>query len=301
VASECRSGDVGSRSGDLMTKKSPEMLLAICELVSSTKLTPVEAALGLGVKSPSTFFAWLQNSKREPESWLVNFPDDAEPQPFHKAMDAAKKMQMMQARWRFERWMIDGDDTVLTYQGKVSWVEDERLITLDDSTLEMLGYPDRWLRDSEGRRIPQTIKTKAPMQGVLAMLSANFRAYHQKSQQVIEHRGNVNHGVTVVPVIKPPLPVVEVVPQIEPPQVEEVVIEEVVIEEAEIEPAPVVAKPEPKPLSPLQRDLLTRLQARPQNPQPQRPVTVYKPEAGIDDNDNRVGNGPAPTSGVKLR
>jgi hypothetical protein len=283
-----------------MTKKNdPALLTAICELVANTGTPPKKAAQQLGVSS-SSYHSWITQCGKNPTEWLTSFC--GEELPFIQALGLARRLYLHDALADFEQFCAQGEETPLVYKGQISWKEREDLVGIDDATLEQLGYRDRWERDADGRRIPLTIKTRAPTQAVIKMLEANFRQYSPRSEVV--QRTVHSGGVTVVGA-KPPAPITVIAPvAIAPPtEITDAEIEpetdfldeeptpklpepEQPLSSTEerkiIEPEPVVEAPPTKPLTALQRDLLARLKQRPANPQPRDVVKIFRPDASED-------------------
>jgi hypothetical protein len=278
-----------------MTKKNPDTLVAICEMVASTGIPPKKAALQLGV-SASSYHSWITQCGKNPEDWMIEFA--GEMMSFNQGLALARRLRLMDALAEFERRCTEGDTQILTYKGKISWVEDEELVKLDDQTLDQLGYPDRYKRDENGHRIPQTIPQPPPVAAVIKLLESNFRAYAQRSTVDINQKTQISGGVVVgganavklppVTIVAPPpitiAPPAEITDaEIEEPEPETDTVSE--IEPAptpEPEPAPVVEAPPTKPLTALQRDLLERLKRRPANPQPRDIVKVFRVDASED-------------------
>jgi hypothetical protein len=276
-----------------MTQRSPEKLREVVEMIASGVLSPRKAAQACGVP-PSTYWDWFSASQRGDERFIITYC--GEEMPFHKAVALGRKIALADALGKFETRCLEGDESPVFFQGRPSWVEDERLSTLDDATLEILGYPDRYLRVN-GKRVQHTIKSAPPVAAVVKLLEANFKTYAQRSEVNINARHSGGVSVVRVPKI---LPVVEIVPppQIAPPV--EVPEDETCVpgESSELpkladsqarksqtpEP-PIAEEPAPPqyerraagPLSSLERDLLEKLRQGVTNPRPSRPVTVGRP------------------------
>jgi hypothetical protein len=263
-----------------MTHRSAEKLLEIVETIASGILSPRKAAKRCGIP-PSTYWDWVAASQKGDERYLIEYCGEV--QPFHKAVGLARKIALTDALGEFETRLLTGDSTPVFFQGKPTWVEDERLSTLDDQTLAQLGYPDRYLRIN-GKRVQHTIKSPPPIQAVVKMLEANFKQYRPRSEVSHQIDQKFSGGVHVVQVNKPvpSLPVVEIVPPALPPPESKVLEQNIAPEPEEPTvsndtPEPPTYQPRAKGVTELERDLLNRLKTPPTNPRPSAPVNVGKP------------------------
>ena len=272
-----------------MTHRSAEKLLEIVETIASGVLSPRKAAKRCGIP-PSTYWDWIAASQRGDERYLIVYC--GEEMQFAKAIGLARKIALTDALGEFETRLLTGDSTPVFFQGKPTWVEDESLSTLDEDTLQRLGYPDRYLRVN-GRRVQHVIKSPPPIQAVVKMLESNFKQYRPRSETSLSIDQKFSGGVHVVQVNKPvpSLPVVEIVPPALPPpppvSVPQPVEEHLAPQpEANIpeqnntasEPEAVPTyQPRAKGVTALERDLLDRIKIPPTNPRPSAPVNVGKP------------------------
>jgi hypothetical protein len=257
-----------------MTHRCVEKLLEIVETIASGVLSPRKAAKRCGIP-PSTYWDWIAASQRGDERYLIVYC--GEEMQFAKAVGLARKIALTDALGEFETRLLTGDSTPVFFQGKPTWVEDESLSTLDDDTLQRLGYPDRYLRVN-GKRVQHSIKSPPPIQAVVKMLEANFKQYRPRSEVQIDQK--YSGGVHVVNVNKPTasLPVVEIVPPAlpsPPPVSVPQLVEEPTSSNDEVEPQQY--QPRAKGVTALERDLLDRIKIPPTNPRPSAPVNVGKP------------------------
>ncbi|MBR0989122.1 LysR family transcriptional regulator [Bradyrhizobium japonicum] len=260
-----------------------ELLDAIVEHGSITT-----AARSIGV-SPASAFSWMQQSAKGEPGFDVEWMNETVP--LHAAVKQASRQVGFDILEGFRKRMRDGVTTVAQYQGKTVYRRDPACDRYSDSELIELGI-DRYLRDGAGNFIPETVWTPPPVQGVLALLAAEFpRLYGNKNTVEISQKtsGVVRHQVSYS-LSKPsaPMAVVEVLPPspaIAPP--EEIIgsaddddLSDILGEmgdtaaerPSESQPAPVRAEPPATPpepelqaagLTPLQRDLMARLKAGP--------------------------------------
>jgi hypothetical protein len=216
------------------------------------------------------------------------------------------------------------------FKGEPTWVEDETLIGLDDEELKLLGYRDRFLRDSDGRRIQHRIHHPPPTQLQMFIAERQFPKLYGPTPSTL----NINSRSASTAVIRhtlpsPPAPV-EVLPALKPAAIAAPVTHadddlDLGLDEPIAEPAPMVSEPEPEPpskpvgqpgkvLTPLQQDLLARLKASQSRPPAARPtpagpapvrrvgLTSVGRDEDDDRNPNRVGSGPlnSPPGAIKL-
>lgn len=141
-------------------------------------------------------------------------------QHFGKHVALAMRMNAMNIEAKAREMAVDGFEEVVTKDGKICWVEDERIINegngdADKETLMLLyGQPDIYLRDPITRaRVPIKLRRAPPAQLVNKMLSAHFpKLYGDRTE--IKHTNGT--GVMVVGnSLKPslPPPVVDVTPK----------------------------------------------------------------------------------------
>jgi hypothetical protein len=117
--------------------------------------------------------------------------------PFHAAMALARKVSLHSVVSQAEHRSLVGHEEAVFYQGRPMWKEDESLVSLDDETLALLGYPDRYQRDANGNRIQLTLHVQPPVALVLAIAAANFPAvYGDKRVITVNQKSSI--GVTVM-------------------------------------------------------------------------------------------------------
>jgi hypothetical protein len=169
-----------------MTKRSPQLLTAICDTVASGILSQAEAARRNGV-SVASFWAWVAQPQKGEAGFVFEYC--GEQMSFHQAIALARKIALHDVLGRFEQRAHYGSDEPVFYQGRPEWKEDESLSGLDDEMIAALGYPDRFERDANGQRIQLTIHHEPPVAGVIKVLEANFpRQYGQKSEVNINQK-----------------------------------------------------------------------------------------------------------------
>ncbi len=286
-----------------MTKRTPETLTAICDVIAGGVMSQAEAARRCGV-SVASFWAWISQSQRgSPDLVLPEYLGEAN-MPFHKAVAVARRLALHDVVGRMETRAISGSVEKVFYQGRPTFVEDETLAHLTDEDLVTFGIPDRYLRDQLGHRIQNTIVHEPPVALVLAVASANFpKVYGAKSEVNINQKTSL--GVTIVKrdynaphkVAAPPE--VQIVEH-QPEAVSDAVVAEITDEvgdEPEVEPTlmPTPIRPSGDiPLTPLQMDLLQRSKLPPSS---ERAAPVAKPYIREQDD---CGPGVVPPGGFKM-
>ena len=219
--------------------------------------------------------------------------------PFHLAVAGARRMLLHEVRSRFERRSLLGHDEVALFQGQVVWQLEPRSVGLDEDTRELLGYRRDGLKEVDGQPVPVCIHHEPPVAAVLRVLEVGFPSeYVPQSKSNVTQTTTVNGVVGVAfakprsgPPSIPPTPVpplqLEVLPDLALAELLGEDPEEIAepADEAEQEtasaPAPIaepvmIAEPAPveyqpsgpnpliqprngRPLSALERDLLSRL------------------------------------------
>lgn len=166
-----------------MTLKSEAKLLEICDLFASG-FTYSDCARISGV-APRTLFMWLRNSAANSDESLI-IPYMGEEMQFAQAMALARKVLHMQVRSALETRSALGHDEPIFFQGRPSWVEDERCVGIDDPDVrEMMGYArDGYLRDEQGRRVQHTIHHEPPIAAALRVLEMSFNEEYTPSSNI---------------------------------------------------------------------------------------------------------------------
>jgi hypothetical protein len=165
-----------------MTLKTETKLLEICDLFASG-FTYSDCARISGV-APRTLFMWLRNSTAgiDPDL-IINYME--EPMQFAQAMALARKVLHMQVRSALETRSALGHAEPIFFQGRPSWVEDERCVGLDEDTRDMLGYPrDGLLRDENGNRVQHTLWHQPPIAAALRVLEMSFSEEYTPTQNI---------------------------------------------------------------------------------------------------------------------
>ncbi|UGX93687.1 hypothetical protein G6321_00050295 [Bradyrhizobium barranii subsp. barranii] len=296
-----------------MTKRSPEFF---AELVAAIAQTGSIAAAAKACRcSVSSVWGWLSSSAKGEPGFDVDWM--GETVPLHQAVKQAQRLVSAAILDRFRSRLLHGTDEVARFQGRTVFRRDPALDHLDDKSLEQLGITTRYLKDAEGNFIPEMIHHEPPVQGVLALLAAEFpKVWGAKSTVEINQKSSgvkiVRHGYDQ-PKAPVPVEVVQEAPALAPPSVDDdlsdllgeesepVEPEPEAIELPVPEPQPVIqAEPEPPPptgLTELQRELLSRLKAGPGSTR-SAPV---RPTGGAADNfEDGVGPGQPRPGGVKV-
>jgi hypothetical protein len=111
---------------------------------------------------------------------------------------------------------LHGTFTAAKFQGKTVYKEDPTLIGVDDQLLDMLGLPDRLLRDERGCPVPEQVWTPPSTDLVLGILAAHSKRYRKQSSITMDVNARMSGGVQIVgnkpaPQISAPLPLVQIV------------------------------------------------------------------------------------------
>lgn len=132
-----------------------------------------------------TIFRWIDRSKQDQQNNVADSPfliawSEATAY-FHEHCAVAFRMNVALIESRARELALRGFEEPVVFQGRLSYVEDETLVGLDDAALAILGLPDRYKRDAQGNRIPLTVHRKPSDQLVLKMLAAHFpRTYGER-------------------------------------------------------------------------------------------------------------------------
>jgi hypothetical protein len=235
--------------------------------------------------------------------------DDGEPRWFHDHVRSAVSNSIEAIEAAARSRALHGTFTAAKFQGKTVYKEDPTLLGVDDQLLDMLGLPDRLLRDERGRPVPEQVWTPPSTDLVLGILAAHSKRYRKQSSVDVNLSARLSGGVQVIgnkpaPSIAAPLPMlVEIVQEAieeperaatdeEPPadftELDDIGVTDTPAEPDEPEPeaaptppAPVMIRaatpteyapptqagplaPPRRALSPMERDLLTRLNGTPE-------------------------------------
>jgi hypothetical protein len=172
-----------------MTKCTHDTLRDVLDALAINPVyTTAAARCGVSTKS---LWRWLRASQREddPASFKLVWCDVEDW--FHGHVRHAMRMSALMIEATARHHALNGFDEVQVFQGKLCWKEDPKLAGLDDETLAMLGYQDRYARNSDGSLIPLTVRRKPSDQLVLKMLAAHFpRTYGDKVEH--QHSGMIS-------------------------------------------------------------------------------------------------------------
>jgi hypothetical protein len=176
-----------------MTKRNHDLLRAVLDELCVTPIyTTAAARCGISTKS---LWRYIRASQHEDdtESYRLVWCDAEDW--FHNHLIQAMRMSALLIEATARHHALHGFDEVQVFQGKICWREDPKLVALDDETLAMLGYQDRYQRNPDGSLVPLTMRRKPSDQLVLKMLSAYFpRTYGDK----LEHQHSGIIGVMPV-------------------------------------------------------------------------------------------------------
>lgn len=274
-----------------MTRKSAEFFAKeyLPALEKYTSYLRTSRALGL---NQNTVFVWINASRAAKKrgdtvsEFLFEYQDEG-PKWFHQWVLQCQRTSGENIEANFMDRLEHGYYRPCRFQGKTVWADDPKLVGVDDETLEMLGLPDRLLRVN-GEVQPELEWIPVGVDGTLAYLQSHRNKWSK--QQTVNVNNRMGGGVMIAnqqPRIAAPLPMLEIVqdiiaddpapeagddagepeavdgpgddldfsdvPEPLPPPAASPVIRE---------PTPAKYQSEPSPLlTPLQRDLQTRLRA----------------------------------------
>lgn len=299
-----------------MTKRSPEFF---AELVVATAETgSIAAAAKVCRCSTSAVWGWLSASAKGEPGFDVEWM--GETMPLHQAVKQAQRLVSATVLDNFRHRLLHGTDEPAKFQGRQVYKRDPALDHLSDQDLDDLGITTRYLRRPDGSFIEETIHHEPPIQGVLALLAAEFpKVWGAKSTMEINQKSS---GVKVIrheygqPKPKAPVSVeiVQEVPALAPPSLDDDDLSDLLGDSEPIEPEPeAIELPEPEPqpvmqeeseqippqqgLTELQRELLSRLKA---GPGATRSAPVRPTGAAVDNFEDGVGPGQPRPGGVKV-
>lgn len=304
-------------------KREPELLQKLVEGIQEYG-TINNACRACGV-SNGAFFNWCKQSTTiGGEEFMVSIGD--EPMPFHEAVRIAQRCVSFDILESYRYRMLHGTDEVARFQGKTVYQRFPELDGWSDDDIRGLGL-ERYKRDPvTGEFMPELIHHEPAIQGVLALLAAEFGSLYGNKQTI-----EVNSRSTGVQVVKhqfapkpravqeitsaPPIATIEApidaeatdivaddLSDTEPDDLSDLLREAPRSAEPVTPPPPALptgATPPPgqvaKPLSELQRDLLDRLARR---PGAARASAVVMPDVGRPEADDldprRTGAGSVP-------
>jgi hypothetical protein len=234
-----------------MVKKSPEKFTEICNTIASGILA-YSHACKINDVSYGQFWSWIKASQQGDEQFVFEYLGDEIP--FHKAVNAARRIALHEMRGKFEQRNCLGWDEAVFFSGMPTWKPDARAVGLDEDTRELLGYRRDGLLEINGQLVQNTIHHEPPVAAVLRTLEMAFPGeYRPTSTNIVQATVNGTMGVGIVPrrsredgppQIPPPPPKplaqLEVIPQ----------SDELTIPETEPEPEPDVTDTEPTVESP---------------------------------------------------
>ena len=155
-----------------MTKRNHDLLRDLLDELCVTPIyTTACARCGISTKS---LWRYVRASQHEddPESYRLIWCDLEDW--FHNHLKQAMRMSALLIEATARQHALHGFDEVQTFQGKICWKEDPKLVGLSDDELARLGKADRYERNPDGSLIPLTVRRKPSDQLVLKMLAAHF-------------------------------------------------------------------------------------------------------------------------------
>lgn len=301
-------------------KRDPELLQKLIDGIQ--EYGTIKSACRASGVSNGSFFSWCKLSASEGgEEFVVSVGE--EPMLFHEAVRTAQRSVSFEILESYRYRMLHGTDEVARFQGKTVYQRFPELDGWSDDEIREVGL-ERYKRDPlTGEFMPELIHHEPVMQGVLALLAAEFGKLYGNKQtievssrstgvRVVKHQFAPKPPLAGVQDIGPALPIAAIgapvdleatdLCDLEPDDLSDVLGEAPLSAEPVTPPPPaqpaVATRPPAqtaKPLSDLQRDLLDRLARRPGAARASAVVmpNVGKPEA--DDLDpRRTGAGSAP-------
>lgn len=136
-------------------------------LVLNPKMTVAARAIGV---STMTLYRWLRLSREgAPEFQQIEWCGEVGS--FHQFYEYALRAQINEIEQTAKHNAL-GFDEVVTHDGAIQYQIDPTLVGLDDETMKMLGYTDRYLR-IDGAVQPLTVKRKPSDALVIKMLASH--------------------------------------------------------------------------------------------------------------------------------
>lgn len=149
-------------------QKSHENLVAVLDSLTNNPKVSV-AARRVSV-STMTVYRWLKlSADGAPE--FQNISWCGEVGSFHQFFEYAQRA-FINTIEQTAKHNATGFDEVVTHDGEIQYQVDPKLVGLDDETMTMLGYADKYLR-IDGKVQPLTVKRKPSDALVLRMLAAH--------------------------------------------------------------------------------------------------------------------------------
>jgi hypothetical protein len=173
----------------------------------------------------STVHAWIKESKAaqkrgdDPSEFLFEY--DGSTRYLHQHIKAIGRASITDIEANARARARDGYYRPCRFQGRTVFQTDMSLSRFDDATLDMLGIPDRLLRDANGQPVPEMEWVPPSTDLVLAVLAANSETYRKRSAIDISGRMSVTGGVAFLggpkqpAQVSAPLPMLEIVQEIE--------------------------------------------------------------------------------------
>jgi hypothetical protein len=143
------------------------MIKVLDTLVLNPKMTVAARAIGV---STMTLYRWLRLSREgAPEFQQIEWCGEVGS--FHQFYEYALRAQINEIEQTAKHNAL-GFDEVVTHDGAIQYQIDPLLVGMDDETLAMLGYKDRYLR-IDGAVQPLTVKRKPSDALVIKMLASH--------------------------------------------------------------------------------------------------------------------------------
>jgi hypothetical protein len=179
-------------------------------------MTYSDAARSVGV-APRTFWFWVKQSQSQADDALIiNFL--GEPTPFHKAVNAARRMLFHEMRSRFEKRSLLGHDEPIFFSGMPTWRPDPRCVGWTEDEREAFGFRRDGLLEIDGQVVQNVVHHEPPVAAVLRALEVAFAGeYIPNTKSTVTQTINGMVGVQVAkPMSGPPaIPPAPVPPQLE--------------------------------------------------------------------------------------
>jgi hypothetical protein len=177
-------------------KHSPEKLQTIVHLIERGVMTKKKHAQAVGV-SEDTVSAWQFRSNANDAAFIITYL--GEEMQFAKAMAIAQRFAYRELRANAEQFAILGRKRRTTFQGQFVPKFDPVAFALSREDREWLGYhPDAYALDENGAVLWNEEHIDAPV-GLLERFLGTFPDLQTTTNQNLNVKGALTHGVQIVP------------------------------------------------------------------------------------------------------
>jgi hypothetical protein len=197
-----------------MTKRTEEMMTAICDTIASGILSYQKAALMNGLAA-RTFWLWVKLSQQNDESLMMTYLGSRVQ--FAQAINAARRIALHEMRGRMEQKSILGWDEPIFFSGMPTWKPDPVTVGWTEAERIALGFRADGLLEVDGKVVQNVLHHEPPVALQLRVAEMAFpREYRpgvNSSVEVnhsgvvgIQHAKPANYSAGPPPIPPPPVP-----------------------------------------------------------------------------------------------